>query len=72
MGLSPSPCSSLEMVFDLVLFLVMITLFIGFSLRLHPTKVSPSPECFFYLLKNESQSINAKTNNAESYLEIVF
>ncbi|GMY05411.1 fad-dependent urate hydroxylase [Fagus crenata] len=38
-GLSPSPCSSLEMVFDLVLFLVMITLFIGFSLRLYPTKV---------------------------------
>jgi hypothetical protein len=32
----------------------------------------PFTRAFFFLLKNESQSINAKTNNAESYLEIVF
>lgn len=36
----PSPCTSLGMGFDLVLFHVMITMFIGFSLGLHPAKVS--------------------------------
>lgn len=42
MGLRPQPCISLEMVSGLVLFLVMITLSIGFSLGFHPAKVSPS------------------------------
>lgn len=57
MDLSPSSCSSLEQVFDRVLFLLMIVLCTGMSHGLHPTKVRPLPQLKGLFVEGESGTV---------------